>query len=275
MDLSPRLTSAAILHEIDQILVLLVVVLVRLGLHRDIHLLLQVQENALGQKVVRPVVLAQVVEDHHGSGCPVEVRVQRVGEVPQLSSGRPAAHDCLVLLTLVEAVRRSPGCDQREFPVGRKSPHGGKRVHAAGPEEGIRAYVQLGVHGHHLRTALGARPRDGILGAVFQDVDGAPEQEPVFTLQVFVRHEDGGEDARQCPRVFVVVVRQHDRHGDVSSAAGEQTTGKGGEQTASQRASAYHVASQAFGSARKYGHGERAPFGEKRDGRLWHPTQPD
>lgn len=141
MNLSPRLTSATILHEIDQILVLLVVVLVRLGLHRDIHLLLQVQENALGQKVVRPVVLAQVVEDHHGSGCPVEVRVQRVGEVPQLSGGRPAAHDCLVLLTLVEAVRRSPGCDQREFPVGRKSPYGGKRVHAARPEERIRANV--------------------------------------------------------------------------------------------------------------------------------------
>ena len=258
------LTSPVLLHESDQILVVLVVVLVRLGLHRDVHLSLQVQEDPLRQKVVRPVVLPQVVEDHHGPGRPVEVRVQDVGEVPQLGGGRPAAHDGPVFVALVEAVRGSTGGDQREFPVGRETPHGGQRVYAPGSEESVRTDVKLGVHGHHLRPALGARPRDGVLGAVVQDVHVTPAQQPVFTVQVLVRHEDGREDARQSPRVLVVVVREHHRHGYVTSAAGEEAAGQRGEQAASQRASASHIASQPLESPTEESMGtESAPLGEE------------
>lgn len=110
VSLQRELTSPVLLHETNDFLVVLIA-LIRLGLHRDVHLLLQVQVDPLREKVVRPVVLPQVVEDHHGPGRPVEVRVEDVGEVPKLSGGRPAAHDSPVLLSLVETVRRSPGCD--------------------------------------------------------------------------------------------------------------------------------------------------------------------
>lgn len=253
-----------LLHESNQILVVLVVVLVRLSLHRDVHLLLQVQEDPFRQKVVRPVVLPQVVEDHHGPGCPVEVRVQDVGKVPQLGGGRPAAHDGPVFLSLVEPVRGSSGCDQREFPVGRETTHGGKRVHAPGSEESVRADVKLCVYGRHLCPTFGARTRGGVLGAVVQDPDVATDQQPVFSVQVLVRHEDGREDARQSPRILVVVIREHHRHGYVSSAAREEAAGQRCEQAASQRTSASHVASQPLGSPREESTAtESALFGEE------------
>lgn len=267
-----KLTSPALLHESDEILVVFVVVLVRLGLHRDVHLHLQVLVDPLGQKVMRPVVVPQVVEDHHGPGRPVEVRVQDVGEVPELGGGRSAAHDGPVLVPLVKTESRSPGGDQREFPVRCETSHGGKRIHAPGAEERVRADVKLRVHGHHLCPALGARARDRVLGAVVQDVDIASEQQPVFTLQVFVRHQDGREDARKSPRVLVVVVREHHRHGYVTCTAGEDATGERCEQAASQRASVSHVASQLRGSPREKSLAtQSAPFGEETHGRLWRP----
>lgn len=169
-----------LLHESYDFLVVLAIVLIRLGLHRDVHLLLQVQEDALRQKVVRPVVLPQVVEDHNGPGRPVEVRMENVGEVPQLCGGRSAPHYSPVLVAFVEAVRRSSGCDQRELPVGREAPHRRERVHAARPEESVRPEVQLGIHRHYLRPALGARARGGVFGAVVEDVHRAAEQQSVL-----------------------------------------------------------------------------------------------
>lgn len=86
----------------------------------------------------------------------------------------------------------------------------------------------------------------------------------MFAMQVFVRHEDGREDARQSPRILVVVVREHHRHGYVASAAGKKAAGQRREQAASQRASASHFAPQQLGSPREVSTAtECAPFREE------------
>lgn len=99
-------------------------------------------------------------------------------------------------------------------------------------------YVFVFPHFHHCTSALGARMHRRVLGAVVEDVDGAAQEQPVFAVQIFVRHEDGREDSRQSPRVLEVVVRQHHRHRDVASTRREKAAAHGQQQATSRRLSA-------------------------------------
>lgn len=204
--LNNELTSSVLLDRSDDVLVIGMLFLIGKRFHRDVSFA-QFDEDAFREEEVRPVVLLLVVEDHHGTPRPVELRVQLVDEVSQLGGGGSGPEDRGELVGVVEAESESPGGDERQLPVRRESPHRGHGIGAARSDEGVRLVVELRVHGDDLRFVFGARAH-GVLHAEVQQVDPARPEQPAVQ-DALARHAYRGQHARRCPRVFKVVRQQH------------------------------------------------------------------
>lgn len=206
-----KLTSSVLLYKSDDVSIIGMILLVGKSFHGDVFFS-QVEEDAFGEEEMRPIVLLQVVEDHHGASRPVKLRVQRIDEVTKFGGRGSSAEDRPELVCVIETIGESSGGNERQLPVGREPPHRGHGVHAARSDERVRFVVEFRVHGDDLRFVFGARAR-GVLHAEVQQVYPARSQQSAFQ-DVLARHAYRRQHARRCPRVFNVVREQHG-HRDV------------------------------------------------------------